>query len=129
MPPSTPRPRPVVRVAGGVVGLVGLANVVLGALALTTGWLRLDDATAVTLAVLGVLTLALGVLVATARRWAMVVALVVFGALFAVQAFSATGGAPAPAVITLAVVLLPLVLALRSTRRPDASQPPPPDVA
>jgi hypothetical protein len=49
----------------------------------------------------------------------MVTALVVFGGLFVVQAFAASGGESAPALVTLAVVLVPLVLALRAGRTGD----------
>ena len=111
-----------------MVALVGVANVALGVLALATDRLRLDDPTSTALVVLGVLTLALGVLVAQGRRWAMVLAVVAFGGLFGIQAFGASGGAPAPAVITLALVLLLLVLALRATRRPDGPEGRPTDL-
>lgn len=104
-------------VAGVVLGVVGLANVVVGVLAAVTGLVRLTPATAGTLAVLGLVTVALGVLVARRVRWATVLALVVFVGLFVTQA--AAGGdaaGPAPALVTLAVVIAPLVLALRSAR-------------
>lgn len=113
------RPR-IVRVAGSLLVLLGLANVVLAGLAAFTGYIRLADSTAVALGLLGVVTVVLGALVAAGRRWALVASLVVFGGLFVVQAFAATGtGGLAPAVITLAVVVVPLVLALRATRSSD----------
>lgn len=91
----------------------------LGTTSLVAGQPRLETGGAIALVVLGVLTAGLGMFVGVGHRWAMVVALVVFGGLFAVQAFGATGGSPAPAAITLAVVLLPLVLAMRATREAD----------
>lgn len=104
-------------VAGAVLGLLGLANVVVGVLALATGLVRLTPATAGSLLVLGVVTVALGVLVARAVRWATVLALVVFVGLFVAQAASGGGASgPAPALVTLAVVVAPLVLALRIHR-------------
>lgn len=113
--PVRARRRLVVRLAGALLTLVGIANVALGGLALTTSAFDLPDTTATTLVVLGIATALLAGFVAAGRRWAMLLALVVFGGLFAVQAFGATGGAPAPAVVTLAVVLVPLVLAIRAT--------------
>lgn len=57
---------------------------------------------------------------AIGRRWALLVALAVFGLLFVIQAFAAAGtGVSAPAAITLAVVVLPLVLAVRATSSRD----------
>lgn len=104
-------------VAGAVLGLLGLANVAVGALALATGLVRLTPATAGTLVVLGVVTVALAALVARAVRWATVLALVVFVGLFVAQAANGGGtSGPAPALVTLAVVIAPLVLALRGQR-------------
>lgn len=117
--PVSARPRPVVRLAGVLLALVGVGNAVLGLVAWATDRIDLPTSTSVALVVLGSVTAALGALVWTGRRWATVLALVVFGGLFGIQALGATGGAPAPAVITLAVVLVPLVLAARAQRADD----------
>ncbi len=108
------------RLAGALLVALGLANVVLAGITAFTGLIRLPDATAVVLGLLGVVTVVLGVFVAIGRRWALITSLVVFGGLFVIQAFAATGsGSSAPAVVTLGVVVLPLVLALRATRTTD----------
>lgn len=111
------RTSPVVRVAGSLLVLLGLANVVLAGISATTGLIRLSGATATAQGLLGSATVALGVLVFLGRRWALTTALTAFGLLFVVQAFAATDdGALAPALVTLLVVVLPLVLAWRATR-------------
>lgn len=108
------------RLAGSLLVVLGIANVALAGIAAFTGSIRLADATAAVLGLLGLVTVVLGVLVARGRQWALVTSLVVFGGLFIVQAFAATGsGSAAPAVITLGVVVLPLVLALRASRSRD----------
>lgn len=115
--PETTRVRPVLRVAGLLLVLLGLANVVLAGVAAATTLIRLPDSTTVVLGLLGLATVVLGVLVARGSRWALVTALVVFGGLFVVQAFAATDGSgAAPAVVTLAVVVAPLAVAAHRTR-------------
>jgi|GEM_PF-6420509 len=106
-------------VAGAALGLLGVVNVAVGALAMVTGLVRLTPSTAGLLAVLGVVTVALGVLVARGVRWATGLALVVFVGLFVAQAGGGGGGGPAPALVTLAVVIALLVLALRAQREGD----------
>ena len=113
---SAPGRSAAARVAGVLLVLLGVMNLVLAGIALWTTMIRLSTATAVALGVLGLVTVVLGVFVARRRRWALVVSLVIFGVLFLVQAFAATGGGTAPALITLAVVLVPIVLALRADR-------------
>lgn len=109
--------RRAVRVAGVVLLLVGLANTAFGVLALTTDLVRLLPPDAGMLAALGVATAALGVLVLQGRRWAVTLALVVFGVLFVVQAVRAATAEDAagsvPAMVTLALVVVPLLVARR----------------
>lgn len=112
---------PAARIAGALLVLLGLVNVVLAVISLTTDVIRLAGPETGALAVLGTFTAVLGVFVLRGRRWAMVTSLVVFGGLFVVQAFAATGGESAPALVTLAVVLVPLVLALRAGRTDGGS--------
>lgn len=108
------------RVAGVVLLLVGGANIAFGVLSTATDLVRLAPPDAGLLAVLGVATVALGVLVLRGLRWAVNLALLVFGGLFVLQAArAATGGdvaGTAPALVVLALVVLPLLYA--RTRRP-----------
>ena len=104
------------RLAGAVLVLLGAANVALAGIALWTELIRLPASAAGALGVLGLVTVVLGVFVLRRRRWALVASLVVFGALFLLQAFAAGGGSTTPALVTLAVVLVPIVMALRAER-------------
>lgn len=104
------------RTAGVLLVVLGAANVVLAGISTWTDQIRLSEATAGALALLGLVTAVLGVFVLRGRRWALVTSLLVFGGLFAVQAFAASGGEDAPALITLALVVVPLVLAVRADR-------------
>ena len=103
------------RLAGVLLVLLGVTNVTLSAMALTGDAIRISDGTGLALGVLGLVTVVLGVLVFRGRRWAILAALVVFGGLFAIQLFASSGGATTPALITLAVLVVPLLVALRAT--------------
>ena len=73
------------KLAGGLVVLLGLLNVVLGMLSLTTDLVRLSAGAASGLVVAGAVTIAAGVLVWRGSRLATYVTLTVFALLLVAQ--------------------------------------------
>lgn len=101
------------RVAGGLVIAVGTTNAVLGIISLTSDAINLSPGAGGGLLVLGLVTVALGVLVWRRSRAATVTALTIFGLLLVVQvgAIASAGQVAADSVPPI-VVLAALVLAL-----------------
>ena len=80
------------RTAGGLVVLLGLANAVLGLLAMATDIILLSPGAAGGLLVLGLATIALGVMVVRGSKAAATAALTVFAILLVLQLGDAASG-------------------------------------
>jgi hypothetical protein len=111
------------RTAGGLVVLLGLANTVLGLLAMATDIILLSPGAAGGLLVIGLATIALGVMVLRGSRAAATAALTVFAILLVLQlGDAASGGTGADGAVGRSLVLLVVVLALAWGRRSVASR-------
>lgn len=98
------------RLAGALLVLLGLANVVLGVLSLATDLTRLGGETAGVLLSLGLATAIVGFFVWRGRRGALHVALGVFGVLLVLEIVTAADRATGRLVV-LAVVVGALLFA------------------
>lgn len=114
----TARGRRSIRVAAGLLLVVGLTNAALAVLGLATDLIHLSPDVAGGLLVLGIATTAVGVLVWRGSRTALTLALVAFAALMLAEAgLSGTDGDALPRLVLLALLVATLAVAWAATRR------------
>ncbi len=120
------------RLAGALLILVGILNLGLGALSLVSDQVRLSADIAGGIVAAGLLTAAVGLLVARGSRLATMVALTVFGLLLVVQlvdlaqpggtAAGDTSASPLLRIVVLIALVGSLALAAVRRRRPQRAE-------
>jgi peptidoglycan/LPS O-acetylase OafA/YrhL len=114
----TARGRWPIRIAAGLLLVVGLTNAALAVLSLATDLIHLSPDVAGGLLVLGAVTTVVGVFVWRGSRVALSLALVAFGALMLAEATrSGTDDGALPRLVLLALLVATLAIAWAATRR------------
>lgn len=114
----TARGRWSIRIAAGLLLVVGLTNAALAVLSLATDLIHLSPDVAGGLLVLGIVTTVVGTLVWRGSRTALTVALVAFAALMLAEAsLGGTDGDALPRLVLLALLVATLAVAWADTRR------------